>query len=51
MTTVSHSKGSERSHSRRTYVKVKSIENMSEEEIDRDKAKISFHLHLLMDML
>ena len=54
MTTDSHSRGSERSHIKRRvekYAKVKGIEKMSQEGIDREKAEISLHLELLMDML
>ena len=50
MTTYSHNRSSQRSHSRREYAKAKGM-RMSQEEFDREKAEIDFQIGILMKML
>lgn len=50
MTTDSHSRSSQRSHSRREDAKVNGM-RMSQEEFDREKDEIGFQIGILMKML
>ena len=50
MTTDSHSRSSQRSHTRREDAKAKSM-RMSQAEFDQEKAEIDFQIGILMKML
>ena len=50
ITTDSHSRCSQRSHSRREDAKAKDV-RMSQEEFDQEKAEIDFQIGILMEML
>ena len=50
MTTDSHSRSSQGSHSKKEDAKVNGM-RMSQEEFDREKAEIDFQIGILMKML